>query len=56
MGYWEQIGEDNIRYRKRRARMHPLKRKAIDLGIGCLIVAFFVAYWAPFFLPFLIGW
>ncbi|MEM8652884.1 MAG: hypothetical protein AAGF54_20345, partial [Pseudomonadota bacterium] len=31
MGYYEQIGVENRRYREKRAAMHPLRRRVMDV-------------------------
>lgn len=51
MGYWEQIGEENRRYRERRARMHP-RQRAIRDAIGyALLAAACTALWAQTLAP-----
>jgi len=52
MGYWEQIGEENRKHRKKRAAMHPLRWKLSDaLGTAFVIVAS-ITLWAIMFSPF----
>ncbi|MEP0518860.1 MAG: hypothetical protein ABJD06_01850 [Hyphomicrobiales bacterium] len=51
VGYWDQIGEENRKYREKRAAMHPLRRGFSDR----LVVAFFIivsiALWAIMLAP-----
>ena len=51
MGYYEQIGEENRKHHRKRAAMHPLRRKVSDaLGIAFIIVAS-IALWAIMLSP-----
>lgn len=51
MGYWEQIGEANIRYRERRARMNPRERAFRDTAGGVLLWGATIALWALILAP-----
>lgn len=46
MGYWEQIGEENLRHREHLARMHPLRRKFRSATRYTLLAVATVALWA----------
>ena len=51
MGYWEQIGEENRKYREKRAAMHPLRRKMTD-GLGAVFLfTISIALWVIMFAP-----
>jgi len=51
MGYWEQIGEANIRYRERRARMNPRERAFRDATSGMLWWGGAIVLWALMLAP-----
>lgn len=55
MGYWEQIGEANRRYRERRARMTPRQRAIRDAVGSALLVAAAMVFWALMLAPILLG-
>jgi hypothetical protein len=59
MGYWEQIGEANIRHRERRAKMHPRQRFIRDAAATVVIIVVCAALWAlnlaPLWRP-IAGW
>jgi len=59
MGYWEQIGEANIRHRERRANMHPRQRFVRDVAATVLIAVLCAGLWAlnlaPLWRP-IAGW
>lgn len=52
MGYWEQIGEANIRHRERRAKMHPRHRAIFDAIVNASVVTVSAMLWAMLFVPF----
>ena len=51
MGYYEQIGEENRKYREKRAAMHPLRRKLSDGLRTALIIVASIALWAIMLSP-----
>lgn len=51
MGYWEQIGEANIRHRERRARMNPCERAFRDIAGQTLLWTACVGLWALMLVP-----
>lgn len=46
MGYWEQTGEENRRYRERRAGMSPRLRALRDFAETAVVAALSAALWA----------
>lgn len=51
MGYWEQIGVENMRHRERRAKMNPIRRKVQDFLVNLGIWAFAIFYWIVMLAP-----
>lgn len=51
MGYWEQIGEANIRHRERRARMNPRERAFRDIAGRTLLWMASLGLWALMLAP-----
>lgn len=51
VGYWDRIGEENRKYREKRAAIHPLRRKLTG-GLGkVFIFAVSIALWAIMLAP-----
>jgi len=51
MGYWEQIGEANIRHRERRARMNLRERAFRDIAGRTLLWMACLGLWALMLAP-----
>jgi hypothetical protein len=51
MSYYQQIGEANREYRRRRAAMHPLRRRLGDALVNAAVIAFSIAMWVSLLSP-----
>ena len=54
MGYWEQIGAENLRNRERRNRMRPAERRVRDALNLTMVGAITLVLWGIMLAPILI--
>lgn len=51
MGYYEQIGEANREYRRKRAAMHPIRRRLGDALANAAVFGLSIALWVLLLSP-----
>lgn len=54
MGYWEQIGVENMRHAERQARKSPSRRRLESLAEWVLVVTVSLILWGVQLLPLIV--